>query len=289
MLLVQISDTHLRTTPAPPRHDPALSLAQAVTLLNTMAPRPDLIVFTGDVIDRAATDYSAAVQALRRLSAPLLVLPGNHDRAAPFRAAFAGLQAGGSVSFAAGHQSVVATIADHVVIGLDSTSEEGPALLDDARLAWTEQALADARGPVVLALHHPPFAVGIPRLDRAAFPGAARLEALVRASGKVTRVIAGHSHRAVHGLWAGVQASTAPALGHALALSFHTEAPHAHTAEPPGLHLHLMRDGAWMTHTVLLGNTAPPSGFATALSAEQMARLVSESGPRHSDATVKKL
>jgi 3',5'-cyclic AMP phosphodiesterase CpdA len=277
MLLAQITDLHLRPDGGHPRHDPAAALARAVRVLNTMQPAPDAVVLTGDVIDRAAPGYGPAVAALAPLAAPLLALPGNHDRAGPFRAAFGpGLEAQG-IAPAEGHFSFAAPVAGHVVIGLDTTSTEGPARLEADRLDWLARALAGAGAPVVLALHHPPFVLGIPRLDRDPFEGAAELERLVRASGQVARVIAGHSHRAVSRLWAGVPASTAPALGHTLALSLVPGAPHAHVAEPPGLQLHLAQGGDWISHTLLLPDDAPPEGFSGPLTPQDAARLV---GPR---------
>jgi 3',5'-cyclic AMP phosphodiesterase CpdA len=42
--------------------------------------RPDLVVLSGDITQRARTDqFSAARAAMDRLGAPLLALPGNHD------------------------------------------------------------------------------------------------------------------------------------------------------------------------------------------------------------------
>lgn len=274
MLLAQITDTHLRADGAHPRHDPAAALDRAVRVLNAMRPAPDAVVLTGDVIDRAAPGYGPALAALDRLAAPLLALPGNHDRAGPFRAAFGPALEARGIALTEGHFSFAVPVAGHVVLGLDTTSAEGPARLDADRLDWLARALAGAEAPVVLALHHPPFALGIPRLDRDPFEGAAALERLVRASGKVARVIAGHSHRAVSRLWAGVQASTAPALGHALALSLVPGAPHAHVAEPPGLQLHLSQGGDWITHTLLLPDDAPPEGFSGPLATADAARLV---------------
>lgn len=278
MLLAQITDPHLRTDGAWPRHDPAGALARAVRVLNAMRPAPDAVVLTGDLIDRSAPGYVAALAALAPLDRPLLPVPGNHDRADGFRTAFAGGLARRGIALAEGHFSFAAPVADHVVIGLDSTSAAGPAALDESRLDWLAQALAAARGPVVLALHHPPFALGIPRLDRDPFTGAGALERLLRRSGKVTRIIAGHSHRGISRLWAGVPASTAPALGHALALSLAPDAPHAHTAEPPALQLHLCRDGDWITHTLALGDDRPPGGFAGPLPAAGAALLIGPAG-----------
>lgn len=274
MLLVQISDTHLRQDAADPRHAPLPALARAVAAINAMRPRPDGVVFTGDLLDRSAADPAAGLAVLDRLQVPLLPLPGNHDRGVAFRAALSGRILGGQGRFAPGHQSFAVPLAGHLVIGLDSCATDGSGCLDDARLGWLAARLAEGDGPALLALHHPPFATGIPRLDAEPMIGAEGLAAVLRASRRVTRLVCGHTHRAIATRFAGIEASSAPALGHVLALSLLPGAPHAHVAEPPGFQIHLARGDAWITHTVTLGHAAPATGFAGPLSAEAAARLI---------------
>lgn len=264
MLLVQITDPHLRADTAYPRHDPARALAAAVAAINRMQPRPDLVVLTGDILDRSTRDHGPALDILSALTVPLLPLSGNHDHPAGFRAAF-----GGCADYAAGHLSAICPLPDGAVVVLDSNDGRGGAGLDAARLDWLTGQLARLTGPVVLALHHPPFLTGIPRLDRAGFPGCAELAGVVRGSA-VVRVIAGHTHRAITADWAGVTASTCPALGHTLALSLDPASPHAHSAEGPAMHLHLIRPEGCITHSVSAGDI---QGFAP-LTPDQRAALI---------------
>jgi predicted MPP superfamily phosphohydrolase len=71
--LVQFSDVHLGHFYA------AEDLRQAVELIN--AQKPDLICFTGDLVDRDGEMLADAVPVLRALSAPLgkFAVLGNHD------------------------------------------------------------------------------------------------------------------------------------------------------------------------------------------------------------------
>lgn len=264
MLLVQITDPHLRADGVNPRHDPVRALAAAVAAVNRMRPRPDLVVLTGDILDRSNRDHGPAVEILSDLRVPLLPLTGNHDDPAAFRAAF-----GACADYAPDHVSAVVPLAGGAVIALDSNDGRGGAGLDPTRLAWLAGALARNAGPVVLALHHPPFLTGIPRLDRAAFAGRDRLETAVRGS-NVVRLLAGHTHRAISADWAGIPASTCPALGHALALSLDPESPHAHSAEAPAMQLHLIRAGGCVTHTVSPGAVR---GFAPLTQAQRAALI----------------
>lgn len=70
-VLLQVSDPHFGTERAP--------VVEALVALATQL-RPDLVVLSGDITQRARADqFSAARTATDRLGAPLLALPGNHD------------------------------------------------------------------------------------------------------------------------------------------------------------------------------------------------------------------
>jgi len=245
-LIAQITDPHLRDDGADPCHDPAQAMRGAFARIAAMARRPDAILLTGDIIDRSAAGYAHALPLLRAAPVPLLPMPGNHDPAPAFRAAFADWAA-----FAPGHLSYTRRLGDVVVIALDSTLPDGRGGVDAARLDWLAGALAGARAPVVLALHHPPFPTHAPHLDRAGFAEAGALAELI-ADSAVCRVIAGHSHRAIQTLWAGRMCSTARAIGHGLSLSLSGDHPHRPVDTPPGFDLHLFRNGQTASHEVLL-------------------------------------
>ena len=69
--IAQISDLHFG------RHDPAAADA----LLDAIArKRPDLVVVSGDLTQRARTvEFEAARRFIERIAPPKLVIPGNHD------------------------------------------------------------------------------------------------------------------------------------------------------------------------------------------------------------------
>ena len=84
------------------------------------------------------------------------------------------------------------------------------------------------------------------------FAGSDRMAALISAS-PVCRIIAGHSHRAMHTLWAGVASSTCAAIGHGLSLSLTGESRHEPQCAPPGYELHLWQGGPVVSQQVTLG------------------------------------
>jgi len=72
--VVHISDAHGKGIPEQGR------LFRAIR-----AFAPDVVVLTGDMIDKATADFNPPVEAVRSLSAvaPTLFIPGNHERANP--------------------------------------------------------------------------------------------------------------------------------------------------------------------------------------------------------------
>jgi Icc protein len=82
MLIAQISDMHLSTPES--RNDEiyhtADHLARAVAHLNALEPRPDVVLATGDLVERGeAGEYERLYQQLEPLRMPVYLVPGNHD------------------------------------------------------------------------------------------------------------------------------------------------------------------------------------------------------------------
>ncbi len=70
-VLLQISDTHFGTEQA--------QVVEALVVL-AMQERPDLVVLSGDITQRARpAQFRSAKAFVDRLSAPVLAIPGNHD------------------------------------------------------------------------------------------------------------------------------------------------------------------------------------------------------------------
>jgi 3',5'-cyclic AMP phosphodiesterase CpdA len=70
-VLLQVSDTHF-----------GMALPEVVEALVALAQqqRPDLVVLSGDITQRARpAEFEAARHCMARLAAPLLAVPGNHD------------------------------------------------------------------------------------------------------------------------------------------------------------------------------------------------------------------
>jgi 3',5'-cyclic-AMP phosphodiesterase len=263
MLIAQISDMHI----TPPgellykRIDTAGYLERAVAHVEALDPKPDVVLATGDLVDRGAgAEYELLRRLISPLSAPVYLIPGNHDRRDMMRQVFADhayLPQNGFLQY-------VVDVGDVRLIALDTLVEGKPyGELCAERLNWLESRLGESDRPTLLFMHHPPFDVGITAFDRAKLNhGGERLAELVRRHPNVERVMCGHVHRPIQMRWAGSMASIAPSTAHQATLDLHDGAPLSMMMEPPGIALHLWRPGTGLvTHVSYIGEYDGPKPF----------------------------
>ncbi|GGL49955.1 metallophosphoesterase [Wenxinia marina] len=226
MLIAHLSDLHLSAGPpetAPVRPDVAWIVPLVVADILSLPRLPDVVVVTGDVADGGSdADYALVREVLSPLPVPVLVVPGNHDRRRPMRAAFP--QGWAHPEFLLSETVIGRTR----FIGLDSQLPgrvEGS--LCRERLDWLEERLADPT-PAVVLLHHPPFPSGNRDWDATALiEGRGRLEAILRAAPGPLRLLCGHVHQCYHTVWAGRYAAVGGSPAFQYALDFEPE------GEPP--------------------------------------------------------
>lgn len=216
MKVIHLTDPHL----VPPGRrlyglDPNERLAAAISDIAANHADAALTLVTGDLAHHGeSAAYAALREALDRLPMPWHLLIGNHDDRPAFTAAFpeVALDDHGFV------QSVVTTSACSFVL-LD-THEPGTdgGVLCERRLAWLDRVLAEAENGVVLAMHHPPLALGLAPMDAIGLEPSTELAAVLARHGNVRHILFGHVHRPVHGAWNGIPFSTHRGLNHQVAL-----------------------------------------------------------------------
>jgi Predicted phosphohydrolases len=196
MRFAHISDLHVIAAPAGGliRDDAALRARALLADLMAFRPALDLVVITGDnVNDGRPGEYRLLAALLADLAIPFVILPGNHDTRAGFRAAFPALPYADPERLH--HEWRAAGLR---ILALDSLVEGriGGAL-DDAQLDWLESRLASPfEGQTVVALHHPPVAPQMGQLDRNILVGGRdRLLAILAAVPGPVRLLCGHMHR----------------------------------------------------------------------------------------------
>lgn len=249
MLIAQVSDFHVVPYGQRLAHsiDTAALLQDAVKLLNTVKPPPDLVIGTGDLVENGrAEEYEQARSILAGLGMPFLPIVGNHDNRGRFRKAFANL---GIVFGPSQFAQFTYDLADLQIIALDTVREgsDDPEFCAE-RLAWLRHALNGAPASVLIAMHHPPFAIGMAFLNPADMSWSNELASVIRKSGKVKKIICGHFHRGIHRNWAGVSVSTAPSTAFQVAMNMTPNAAVRFSRESPGFHVHDWDGGEWTTY-----------------------------------------
>ena len=246
MKVIHVTDLHLGPK-AQVRFgaDQHARLAACIAHINAVHGDAALCVFTGDLADhgdRAA--YEDLRAQLAALVVPHKLILGNHDHRAEFLEVFpeTTLSPGGFVQSARDQAGARLIFLDTLAEGL----VEGR--LDDDRLRWLDEQLADAAGKTVLVfLHHPPVEIGIPMLDPLALSDPKPFLDLLLRHGNAAHLFFGHVHRAVHGTVAGVPFTAQRGLSVQFALDL-DEASSTAEAAPPSYGIILVEAGRIIVH-----------------------------------------
>ena len=265
-LIAQISDLHIKSPGvlAYGKVDTAAALARCIAELNRLAPRPDLVVISGDLADTPrGEEYDHLRTLLAPLAIPFVAVPGNHDDRGLLRAALPDQP----YAAATGPLNSLRRVGELDIVLLDSSVPGAPhGELTAATLAWLKATLAASTArPALIFLHHPPFVTGITHMDVQNLRNAAELGAILRQQPRARLVAAGHVHRATLTTFAGVAATICPAPNHAVALDLDARLPPSFRVEPPAFHLHVWFPGdgygSVVTHHVPIGDFDGPHPF----------------------------
>ena len=210
-VIAHLSDPHLLTRLQYGAIDTEAHLERALERLGRITPRPQALVFTGDLADLGEPKAYARLReivepAAAAWGAQVIWTMGNHDD----RAAYS-LGLFGSVSEEP--QDRVYDVAGLRVIALDSTVpgwHHGE--LSASQLEWLAAELATpAEHGTILALHHPPIPVPlVPIAAVIELLDQDRLAEVVRGS-DVRAIVGGHFHYTSFSTFAGVPVSVASA------------------------------------------------------------------------------
>lgn len=216
-VVAHLSDPHLLADGARQYGavDTDAGLVRALARLRQVDPTPQVIVFTGDLADKAEP---AAYARLRELVEPLaeemgaqvVWTMGNHDERAPYAAGLFGVT---ETEEQAAPQDRAYDVDGLRVIALD-TSVPGyhHGEVDPDQLTWLREVLATpARHGSVLALHHPPIPVPMLRAAEVIELADQHLLAEVVRGTDVRAIIGGHFHFSSWSTFADIPVSVASA------------------------------------------------------------------------------
>lgn len=264
MLIAQLTDLHLRPLglPAYRVSETNMMTKRAFDMVAALQPRPDVVLITGDMTDCGLeSEYQLLRSLLTRLPMPVFMIPGNHDRRDNLKRVFSDWP-----TIVSDPDFVQFVVDDFPVrlIGLDTViAGESGGKLCERRLDFLEAALAGSDRPSIIFLHHPPFECGIVHMDRISLmEGGERLAEIVRANGKVERILCGHHHRPIETLFGGTICSIAPSVTHQVAFDLSEEHEGALVLEPPAFRLHRYRaETGTVSHMVYVERFPGPFPF----------------------------
>ena len=198
-LLVQISDTHLCADPGHAlRGVNTLDCLQAVLNLGAEdLNEADQIIVTGDIShDESLESYSLIRDLLSGFGEEHSFLPGNHDDPEVMRQALP-----------RAHWPAIDQLGDWRLISLNSLLKgEEAGFLDSDQLQQLETLLDENRAqPTVVALHHPPLAVGSQWMDKIILQNRRALQDLLGQYRQVRAVMFGHAHQELDVLRDGIR------------------------------------------------------------------------------------
>ncbi len=238
--ILQISDTHIvpHGVLVSGRLDTADALERLVMRITSIRDQLgsiDALLVSGDLSDDgSAESYERFTSLIAPLDLPTYVIPGNHDARDPMRSAFAnGLPASGPLNWAG-------KIGEIHLIGLDTLVEgQGLGTLLADSLSFLQNELVKAEtAPVLLALHHPPFACGIGFMDTIGLTNRDDLRDVVTAYEGTLRIVCGHIHSMIVSDIAGHVSISAPSPCSTFAYDRRPDAPVGYMTQEDGCLLH---------------------------------------------------
>lgn len=194
--VVQLTDTHLRARPGDTlRGTDTEATLRAVLDAVAAQGLPDLFLLTGDLAeDPARETYARLRDLVGNTGVPAWCLPGNHDDPALMHSE---LNRDGLATPRAKR------VAGWLIVLLDSSV---PGMiggeLGNAELAVLADALASYPDePALVALHHPPVALGSRWIDAIGLADAGHLFEILDVNPHVRAVVWGHAHQLWDGHW----------------------------------------------------------------------------------------
>ena len=220
MKVIQITDIHF-VQDKQPLHglNPYERLTSCIADINTNHSDAELCVITGDLVHKGSIEaYESLRDCLSTLSVPYHFIIGNHDNRENIKEIFSNTVCDENGFI----QSVVDTAAGRFIL-LD-TVEQGCnwGSYCEKRRTWLQTQLetsGDCR--IYMFMHHPPFDIGLPCLDRIRLINDTDdFYRIIKPHKNIQHIFLGHAHRPVAGSWNSIPFSILRGINHQVPLDF---------------------------------------------------------------------
>lgn len=252
MLIAQITDIHLGFDPDNPAEFNRKRLDQVLRLLTGMNPMPDLLLATGDLVDRGDSDsYRRLKNALSICPFPVWPCLGNHDLRETFAEHFPEIpMVDGFLQY-----EVDAGKLRFLVIDTLEEGRHGGAFCE-TRARWLADRLAEQpERDTIIVMHHPPVDVGIEWMATdPEEPWVQLFSDTITGHNQVKAIICGHLHRPISVAWRGTTISICPSTAPQVALDLAPIDPDRPDnrpmiiADPPAFAIHKWNGRELVTH-----------------------------------------
>ena len=227
--------------------DPSMRLEACIDDINRNHGDAELCVITGDLAQSGQPEaYRDLRESLSRLNLPVHLMIGNHDRREQTLGAFPDIpvDANGFV------QTALETSAGHFLL-LDTVEQgKGWGTYCEKRCDWLRQALEASRDqPIYLFMHHPPFHVHLPCVDRIGLGADGNhIGEILSGHDNIRHLFFGHVHRPISGSWRGIPYSTLRGINHQVPFDFDSVEVVPKSHEPPAYAVVFLEDDQTTVH-----------------------------------------
>ncbi|WP_410012341.1 metallophosphoesterase [Sodalis sp. C49] len=192
MKIIQITDSHLRSTPGATIHgyntyEGLTSVIDVIIDHHNFAC--EALLVTGDISDDGShASYRLALQQMKRLSLPIYYLGGNHDNAINLAAVFGAEKNVGKI------EALLCDDWQFICVDTVQNNQDSGFLSAQAQETLRRQIAGGEKNNIALFMHHHPVAVGIPLVDDCMLLNGEDIIALCQAHDEIKALCCGHAH-----------------------------------------------------------------------------------------------
>jgi Icc protein len=247
MKFIHITDTHLvKNGELLHGLDPQKRFELCVRSVRENHSDAHCIVVTGDLADRGEQEaYQFFNEQITSTGLPVYSILGNHDERDNYSSQFpnAELDSDGFVQTAIETPVGVFLLLDTKLDGSSAGTFCG------RRQQWLRDQLNKySSTPVFLFMHHPPFDLHLPCIDKIGLDAKDAFSSVVKTHGNVRHIFFGHAHRPLSGNWRGISFSSMRGTNHQVKLDFKDKKIHP-IAENPEYTIVFIDDDQLVVHT----------------------------------------